>query len=163
MQIETKRLIICLLSNDEMQKIIDSEENQEMKQAYTEMLDGCIKSPEYRIWNAIWIMKLKDIPDTTIGDLSFKGLGTDGTVEIGYGIKKEFEGKGFMTEAVTAMSVWASQQEGVFSVEAETDANNIASQKVLQKAGFIPNGIIGAEGPRYIWKGKYCWQSRPNH
>lgn len=151
MQIETKRLIISLLSNDEIQKIIDSEENLEMKQAYTEMLDGCIKSPEHRIWSAIWIMKLKDISDIAIGDLSFKGLGTDGMVEIGYGIKKEFEGKGYMTEAVTAMSAWALQQEGVFSVEAETDANNIASQKVLQKAGFIPNGIIGAEGPRYVW------------
>ena len=152
MQIETKRLIICLLSKDEMQKIIDSEENQETKQEYTEMLDGCIKSPEQHIWNAIWIIKLKDIPDITIGDLSFKGLGTDGMVEIGYGIKKEFEGKGYMTEAVTAMTIWAAQQEGVFSVEAETVANNIASQKVLQKAGFIPNGIIGAEGPRYVWK-----------
>ena len=152
MQIETKRLIISLLSNDEMQKLIDREENQEMKQAYSEMLDGCIKSPEHRIWSAIWSIKLKDIPDITIGDLSFKGLGTDGMVEIGYGIKKEFEGKGYMTEAVTAISAWASQQECVFSVEAETDTNNIASQKVLQKAGFIPNGIIGAEGPRYVWK-----------
>jgi ribosomal-protein-alanine N-acetyltransferase len=154
MQIETKRLIISLLSNDEMKKLIDSEENQDMKQAYTQMLDGCIKSPENRIWSAIWAIKLKDTSDIAIGDLSFKGLGTDGMVEIGYGIKKEFEGKGYMTEAVTAISTWASQQEGVNSVEAETDVNNIASQRVLQKSGYIPNGIIGAEGPRYVWKGE---------
>lgn len=74
-------------------------------------------------------------------------------VEIGYGIKKEIKGKGYMMEAVTAKSIWVSQQEGVLSVEAETDTNNIASQKVLQKSDFIPNGIIGAEGFRYVWKG----------
>lgn len=73
-------------------------------------------------------------------------------VEIGYGMNAAYEGKGLMTEAVSAMACWASKQHGVLSVEAETEPDNIASQMVLKKAGFIPKGIMGAEGPRYIWK-----------
>ena len=36
------------------------------------------------------------------------------------------------------------------AVEAETDINNAASQKVLEKCGFKATGTIGEEGPRYI-------------
>lgn len=57
-----------------------------------------------------------------------------------------------MTEAVTAMSRWASEQISVNYVEAETDPDNKASQRVLEKAGFGLNGIMGAEGPRYVYK-----------
>lgn len=39
-------------------------------------------------------------------------------------------------------------------VEAETDVNNIASQQVLMRAGFIKNGKIGEEGPRFVYGGK---------
>jgi len=80
------------------------------------------------------------------------GLNDKGTVEIGYGINPGYEGKGLMTEAVTAVVNWAAEQPGVLSIEAETEPNNIASQRVLEKAGFIRSGISGAEGPRYIWK-----------
>jgi Acetyltransferases, including N-acetylases of ribosomal proteins len=38
----------------------------------------------------------------------------------------------------------------VNAVEAETDPGNIASQRVLEKCGFHPMGIMGEEGPRYI-------------
>ena len=89
----------------------------------------------------------------TVGDLSFKGLNSNGMVEIGYGIKQEYEGQGLMTEAVLAMVLWASAQPGVSSIEAETDPGNLASQRVLEKAGFVLNGQLGEEGPRYEWKG----------
>ena len=69
--------------------------------------------------------------------MSFKGIKTDGIVEIGYGINSEFEGQGLMTEAVTAVVKWASIQKGVKQIEAETDENNIASKRVLEKSGFV--------------------------
>ena len=34
-------------------------------------------------------------------------------------------------------------------LEAETDAENAASQSVLEKCGFRPNGTFGEEGPRF--------------
>ena len=42
-------------------------------------------------------------------------------------------------------------QDGVKQVEAETDAENLASQKVLFRTGFIRNGKIGEEGPRFVY------------
>lgn len=65
----------------------------------------------------------------------------------------EFEGQGLTTEAVVAMCQWAIKQEGVNCIEAETDPDNRASQRVLEKAGFLPNGVIGEEGPRFVWRG----------
>ena len=33
------------------------------------------------------------------------------------------------------------------------EESNFASQRVLAKAGFLPNGQMGEEGPRYTWHG----------
>jgi ribosomal-protein-alanine N-acetyltransferase len=35
------------------------------------------------------------------------------------------------------------------AIEAETAPENIASKRVLEKCGFIANGKIGEEGPRF--------------
>lgn len=61
---------------------------------------------------------------------------------------------GYMTEAVKVITEWALSQEGVKQVAAETDAENIASQKVLFRTGFIRNGKMGEEGPRFVYGGK---------
>lgn len=150
--IRTKRLILDMATDVEMEQLILSEQDEEMKKAYTEMLEGCQKHPEQRVWYCVWFMKLQDKENTIIGDLCFKGLSADGMVDIGYGIKPEYEGNGYTTEAVKAMVCWANAQSGVKRIEAETDPDNIASQRVLFKAGFIANGEMGEEGPRFIWK-----------
>ena len=56
-----------------------------------------------------------------------------------------------MTEAVSAMARWAITQDGVKRVEAETEEENKASKRVLEKSGFAPNGVMGEEGPRYLF------------
>jgi len=151
-KIETERLIIYPLSDEEMQDMINNETDETLKAAYSEMLAGCQKNPEHRIWHALWVLQLNDAGGKIVGSLAFKGLDEKGMVEIGYGINPGYEGKGLMTEAVTAVVRWASEQPGVLSVEAETEPDNIASQRVLEKAGFVPKGVVGTEGPRYIWK-----------
>ena len=40
-------------------------------------------------------------------------------------------------------------QQTELQTEAETEDDNAASKRVLEKCGFIANGIIGKEGPRY--------------
>lgn len=145
--IKTERLKICLASDDEMRSLIENETDQGLKAAYTEMLDLSIKYPENRKWYAVWFIKLNN--GTRIGDLCFKGLSQDGKVEIGYGLLPEYFGNGYATEAVLAAVKWAASQEGVKVIEAETDADNKASQRVLYKVGFLPTGEIGQEGPRF--------------
>lgn len=151
--VKTERLNIYPLSDSEMENLIAIELDLGMKKAYSEMLEGCRQNPEQRIWYAIWNMQLNDGIGRSVGDLCFKGLNSNGMVEIGYGIKKEYEGQGYMTEAVIAMARWASEQSGVKYVEAETAPDNKASQRVLEKAGFHPNGVMGAEGPRFVYMG----------
>ncbi len=154
MKIESDRLILYPISNGEMKRLIEDEKKAELKQAYSEMLQGCIREPENRIWYAMWLMELKDCPGTIVGDFCFKGLNPDGMVEIGYGLKEGFCGYGYMTESVKVIAEWALVQQGVTCVEAETDPENKASQKVLAACGFIPTGTVGEEGPRFVFKGK---------
>lgn len=148
--IKTKRLTIRIASDDEMRDLIKNETDEEMKEAYGEMLESCIANPDLREWYAAWLVFLPD--GERVGDLCFKGLSSDGVVEIGYGFIPEHWGKGYATEAVGAMTEWALKQPGVKFVEAETDENNIASQKVLKKCGFVPTGKNGEEGPRFVWR-----------
>ncbi|MBO4354518.1 MAG: GNAT family N-acetyltransferase, partial [Clostridia bacterium] len=63
--------------------------------------------------------------------------------------KDGYCGNGYMTEAVTAVSNWALEQNGIIRVDAETAPDNTASQNVLIRAGFSKNGEIGEEGPRF--------------
>ena len=111
------------------------------------MLEGCLTHPDQWDWYAMWMIEKTD--GTHIGDLCFKGL-EEKNPEIGYGILDEFQGHGYATEAVTLAVEWAFSQPGVLAVEAETDPDNIASQRVVEKCGFKATGTIGEEGPRFI-------------
>ena len=145
--IETENLKIYAASQDEMEKFIELQTDDILKTAYKEMLNGCIENPEQWEWYAIWMIELKD--GTHIGELCFKGIDSDGTVEIGYGITEKYQDHGYATEAVKAILKWAFQEPKVSSIEAETDEKNIASKKVLEKCGFVFTGKNGKEGPRY--------------
>lgn len=154
MVVESERMLLYPISNDEMRILIFQETDPEMKQAYTEMLQGCLAEPFNRIWSAVWNMELKNRPGIVVGDFSFKGLGSDGIIEIGYGLKEEYRHHGYMTEAVKTITEWALLQQHVRQVEAETDAENVESQNVLLRAGFKKNGKMGEEGPRFVCKGE---------
>ena len=145
--IRTERLRIYPASWKQMETMIASEQDEELKKAYTEMLEGCLRHPNQWDWYAIWMIEKTD--GTHIGDLCFKGIRENGVAEIGYGILEEHQGRGYATEAVQAACRWAFRHAEVKSLEAETDAENTASQRVLAKCGFRPNGTFGEEGPRF--------------
>lgn len=151
MALESERLSIYPIGDEELERLIEDEKDAGLKQAYAEMLAGCAANPEQRIWYALWFIELKAQPGTVVGDISFKGLGADGAVELGYGLREGFCGHGYMTEAVKAIAEWALAQQGVTRVEAETEPGNAPSQRVLARAGFVPTGIMGEEGPRFLY------------
>ncbi|MGN0354559.1 MAG: GNAT family N-acetyltransferase [Muricoprocola sp.] len=146
--VKTKRMLIQPMSDEEIENLIDTSDSDELRNAYSEMLSGCKSDPENRIWYAPWKMTLKK-DHTYIGDLGFKGPVRDNAVEIGYGILPEHEGKGYTTEAVQAMTQWAFGNADIVFIEAETEPENRASQRILEKCGFVPDGE-GKEGPRFV-------------
>ena len=146
--IETHRLKIYAASREQMESFIAVQTADGLKAAYTEMLEGCLSHPDQWAWYAIWMIELQD--GTHIGELCFKGISEEGSAEIGYGIAAEYQGHGYATEAVSALVDWALNDPCVTSVTAETEDSNIASQRVLKKAGFLPTGKTGEEGPLYV-------------
>jgi len=148
MIIETERLRLHPATREQMEALVAAQTDPELRKAYAEMLEGCLRHPEQRVWYAPWSIETTD--GTRVGDLCFKGLGADGETEIGYGILEESRGKGYATEAVDAAVRWALSQPGVTRVEAETEPDNVPSVRVLRKCGFQPAGKTGAEGPRYV-------------
>ena len=63
-------------------------------------------------------------------------------VNVGYVLAKKFWGKGYIPEALKAIINWAFLQEEIFRVWAFCDTENIASAKVLEKAGMQQEGIL---------------------
>lgn len=149
--IETKRLRIYPAAREQMEAIVAAETDPELKKAYSEMLEGCLRHPDQWQWYAMWMIELRD--GTHVGDLCFKGLGSDGVAEIGYGISEGYQGRGYATEAVGAVVARALRQPAVTRVEAETAPDNKASRRVLEKCGFRPSGVVGEEGPRFVRTG----------
>lgn len=146
--VKTKRLNIYPLSDEEIQRLIDECPDEGLKMAYTQMLDGCKSNPTQRVWYAPWTMEKRD-DGLRIGELGFRGPQVDNSVEIGYGINREYEGKGYTTEAVKAMLDWAFDNEEVLFVEAEAEESNAASLRILEKLKFEKYGQ-GEEGSRFV-------------
>lgn len=71
-----------------------------------------------------------------IGGLGFFGPPDEqGCVEFGYGLVPSARGKGFATEVVCAALLFAGAN-GAVRAKADTTPDNVASQRVLEKAGL---------------------------
>jgi len=94
------------------------------------------KDPNNYLWHSFFFLIRKE-DRIVVGSADFKDIPNEnGEVEIGYGLGKEFEHNGYMTEAAKAMCDWALKQNGVKNVIAETDLEGLASQKILERCGF---------------------------
>lgn len=72
----------------------------------------------------------------TVGGVGFHREPVDGEVEIGYGIAPTARGRGIATESVDAL-VEVARRHGLRAVVAETDDGNVASERVLERTGFV--------------------------
>jgi RimJ/RimL family protein N-acetyltransferase len=64
------------------------------------------------------------------------------TGHVGYWLAAEARGRGLTTAALRALSRWAIEELGLGRVELVTDPDNIASQRVAEKAGFTREGVL---------------------
>jgi ribosomal-protein-alanine N-acetyltransferase len=79
----------------------------------------------------------------------------DGSAELGYRVAQHVAGRGVATASVRKLCRLAAVRHGVRKLRAVTSHANVASQKVLAKAGFVPVGpadpaeLGGKPGTRY--------------
>jgi len=86
-----------------------------------------------------WAM-VERVSKNVAGDAGFLGPPQDGTVEIGFSVLPDRRRRGYATEAVRTLLDWVLQQPGVRGVVARSDADNLGSAGVLERAGFVRTG-----------------------
>ena len=64
----------------------------------------------------------------------------DGTAELGYRVAQHVAGRGVATATVRELCRLAAARYGLRTLRAATSHGNVASQRVLAKAGFVPAG-----------------------
>ncbi|MEU0336609.1 GNAT family N-acetyltransferase [Streptomyces sp. NPDC006193] len=73
-----------------------------------------------------------------VGSVSFHGApDEEGRVEIGYDLVEAARGQGCATEAVRSLTEWALARDDVDTVVAAIAADNLPSQSVASRAGFV--------------------------
>lgn len=153
MILETERLILIPLSLDHLKKAIENRErvalelglnpkvndlDKNMMRVYNIKIQNIERDPDNILFYTYWDIVLKS-EKMLIGQIGFKGIPNGlGQIEIGYGIEEGYRNKGFTTEALIKLMEWVFSQDiiPVKYVTACTDKENIASQKVLLKAGM---------------------------
>ena len=72
------------------------------------------------------------------------------TAELGYYIAEEYWGKGIMTEAVKQICKYVFDKSDIVRIYAEPFAHNMASCRVLEKAGFQYEGTLRSNAVKTV-------------
>lgn len=145
--IETERLILRRITNDDVNEIFELRSNPETMQYIPRPL---VKTTEDALEHVAMIEE-KIVTNVGINwGITLKGnskvLGIIGyyrmqpenyRAEIGYMLLPDFHGKGIISEAVNRLITYGFDDLKLHSIEAVIDPENIASEKVLQKCGFV--------------------------
>jgi len=154
--IETERLFLKPLTYGQLLKYIKCDNSletelnlnetsrtisPELKEAFVQtILPNVADKTKNYLYSTLWTA-ISKTDNKMVGDLCIIGEpNEEGEIEIGYGTYQEFRNKGFMTEIVSGIIVWAKFQPKVKSIIASTDKSNIASFKVLEKNCFVKIG-----------------------
>jgi ribosomal-protein-alanine N-acetyltransferase len=80
--------------------------------------------------------------DTVIGMIGYNyWIRRDARGSVGYDLARAYWGQGIMTEALKAVIKFGFEHMGLNRIEADADARNPASARVLAKAGFHQEGL----------------------
>ena len=87
----------------------------------------------------LWALTLKG-DERVIGMIALHPAGF--RVGIGYVLGRAYWGRGLMTEAARTLVELTLAQPEVFRVWAVCDVDNLASARVLEKAGLVREGVL---------------------
>jgi [ribosomal protein S5]-alanine N-acetyltransferase len=99
-----------------------------------------------------WAITLKE-SDNLIGTIGYYRLKkAHFRGEVGYSLMSDHWRKGYMGEALEAVVACGFEQLGFHSIEAVTDPRNIASNTLLERHGFVREGLFKEN---YHWNGEF--------
>jgi ribosomal-protein-alanine N-acetyltransferase len=87
---------------------------------------------------------------TVLGRFNLYNL-ADGTAELGYRVAEHVADRGVATATVREVCWLAAAQYGLRTLRAATTHDNVASQRVLAKAGFVAAGPAEPGGRPGTW------------
>jgi RimJ/RimL family protein N-acetyltransferase len=85
--------------------------------------------------------------DTCLGQV-FIERGDDGRGSVGYWLLEDGRGKGRATRAVRLVACWALPELRLGRLQLHTGPDNVASQRVAERAGFAREGVLRAYNGR---------------
>ena len=94
---------------------------------------------------------LVDPDDAVVGRFNLFDL-SDGSANVGYRVAQRVAGRGVASAALRQLCTLARDDYGLRTLRAATSHENIASQRVLEKAGFVVDGPVevgGRQGVSY--------------
>lgn len=160
--IQTERLVLIVLLPEELDALIAHDLEGAAR------LIGAIFPPEGpQLGDLSWHLKalladrshlswriraiVEQSSNRVVGSVNLKGPpNADGDVEIGWGLIESVRGKGYATEASSAVIQWVVQQPGVKSISATVPDDNHASQRVATKLGLTRSSEMRRDLP--LWK-----------
>jgi len=96
---------------------------------------------------AVHLMMLDRPVGRIVGSISvFHADWETRSAELGYGVRADERGKGYATEALAAVARWALTEGGLQRAWLSATAENAASQRVAEKAGFRREGTLRRAG-----------------
>lgn len=145
--LETERLYLRRVVKEDVNEIFALRSDQEVMEyiprplvktkeealAHIAMIDEKIDSNE----GINWAITLKGNPKL-IGIIGHYRIRPEHfRAEIGYMLLPEYQGKGIISEAIKEVVNYGFEEMKLHSIEAIIDPENFASEKVLQKNGFV--------------------------
>ena len=99
----------------------------------------------------LWAIELSSTQEMIGTCCLFNADATSKHAEIGFGLHRAFWGKGLMTEAARAVVDCGFDLLQLHRIEAEIDPRNAASARVLERLGFVREGLLRE---RWIFNGE---------
>ena len=158
--LETERLVLRPLRHDDAEALHPMYSDAEANTYGSHPATTTIEESRERLAKALADTAWRAWAITLRGDDTALGTALIGTVasyekrqgnvtEIGYILSREYWGRGYVTEAVTAL-IDLLFSEGQRRVFADTDPDNAPSIAVLQRLGFTLEATLRAEWETHI-------------
>ena len=142
--------LFLIRSNDNVMDYMDTEKHQTVQDSEKLI---CAIQKSYKEKTGINWAIIEKSTNEFIGYFGFwRMMKEHCRAEIGYALKPEFWGKGFMTETIKRLADFGFNDLKIHSIEANVNPKNESSIQLLEKTGFIKEAYFREN---YLFNNRY--------